>query len=199
VLKNLVEPAKEIWPLLLLAVDDASPLYGFARIQLMFFIYQYIDFNYSLGTFAPYSHDLTRALIKLEMDGLIKSHVVRTADGNLVKKYSLTPRGKRIAYKLMSEMKGKYIRLSKVLVRKADDVIKDLEKLKKTFKDKPLVVLYLKALSMFEKKWPLTLNVPDNSMKEYLLDYSKDILYEMKKAVFKDFETRSYLWLLSEL
>lgn len=198
-LKDIIKPAKEVWPLILLAVDDASPIYGFARIQLMFFIYKYIDFNYSPGIFGPYSHELTKALVKLEMDGLIKCHVVRSLGGGLVKKYTLSERGKRIAFRLIEGMKGKYVRLSKILVRKADEVVSDLEKLKKTFKDKPLIVLYLKALSMFEKNWPYFLNVSDESMKSYLLDYTKDILSELKRALFRDLETRSYIWLLSDI
>ncbi|RLE92542.1 MAG: hypothetical protein DRN04_09930 [Thermoprotei archaeon] len=198
-LKDIIKPAKEVWPLILLAVDNASPIHGFARIQLMFFIYKYIDFNYGLGTFGPYSHELTKALVKLEMDGLIKCHVVRSPGGGLVKKYMLTDRGKRIAFRLIEGMKGKYVRLSKVLVRKADEVVNDLEKLKKTFKDKPLMVLYLKALSMFEKSWPYFLNVPDETMKSYLLDYTKDLLFELKKVMFRGLETRSYIWLLSDI
>ncbi|OYT61916.1 MAG: hypothetical protein B6U69_02710 [Thermofilum sp. ex4484_15] len=166
---------KEVWPLILLALDNFSPLKGLARIHLMFFIYHYVGYIFKPNLLGPYSPELERSLRNLIEAGLVKVTLVR--EGNRrVRVYGLTEEGKRVAKGLLNKISSSLVELGDVLIIKGNEIIKDLENLKKYYSEKPLSLLLKRCIKEVNKEVPYHLKV---EFTEDSIAFVKDLAEEL--------------------
>jgi len=166
---------KDVWPLILLALDNFSPVRGLARLHLIFFIYHYVGYNYEPCLLGPYSPELEGALRNLIRAGLVKVILVREGKRRM-RIYQLTEEGRRVAERLLSKLATANLELGGVLVIKGNEILKDLESIKKYYKDKPLSLLLRKCLKEIERDEPYHLRARLN---EDIRAFVKDLAEEL--------------------
>ncbi|MCD6368275.1 MAG: hypothetical protein J7L38_00585 [Thermoproteales archaeon] len=137
---NAMRVPKGLWLLIFLALNKYEPVEGYARLQFIFFIYDLIGFTYTVNAYGPYSRELERALLSLQEQGLVK--VVKEG---VKRKYILTEEGKKQAYELILKIKDKYIQVAGALIIRGEEIIRELKKIKYSYRDKPLLYLFYKC------------------------------------------------------
>ncbi|RLE81415.1 MAG: hypothetical protein DRJ51_03865 [Thermoprotei archaeon] len=143
---------KDLWLLIFLALNKYSPVEDYARIHLIFFLYDLLGFEFDYGPMGPYSREVENALIALQQRGFIK--VIKQGTKRI---YRLTDSGAREAYKVIYKIKNSYILLNNVLIVKGENVLRDLKKFKLSYGEKPLLYLLSKCLDRMKGGKPVNL------------------------------------------
>jgi len=169
-----IHPKKEELLLLLLALDNNKPIKGILRLHYMCFLYHYFGFKFVFGPCGPYSIELMDALKKLIDNGLVRVYISLGLRGNLVKTFSLTDYGRRIAAATLDRIRRHNILLENVVIRKGSEVVSEIEAIKKTYYDKSLTFILLRILQLVKKEWPYWIEA-DDRIKEYVEDMVEEM------------------------
>ena len=165
------------WPLILLALDGYSPIPGRVRIHMICFIYHHMGFNFIPGFFGPYSPELDKAIDEGIARGLIDTYYVPLKYGRSIKNYSLTIDGRRVANAIVSKIRDRYVLLDNVAFIKGKEILSDLEAIKRTYREKPLLFLFQKISEDTIKEWPYWMRFESKGLKEILNEVYNEIKY----------------------
>ena len=127
-----VELDEREWIILLLGLDGQAPIIGEHVFHVIFFLYPLAPFDVRPLFLTPFSPRVRKALTSLIRDGLIQREL-EVVKGSLVDTYSLTRYGREAYAKLMRKVEGKWLLLSKFVVKPSKTVLEDLESLKRTY------------------------------------------------------------------
>jgi len=169
-----VRPTKEELLLVLLALDNYRPIKGVLRLQFMCFMYHYFGFKFVFGPCGPYSLELMESLQRLISEGLVKVYVSLDSGGSVVKTFSLTDRGRRVAAAALDRIRSNNVLLEGVVVRRGSDVVSEMEAIKRTYYDKPPTFMLLRILRMIKDEWPYWVEAD-----ERIRDHVEDVVEEM--------------------
>lgn len=165
------------WPLILLALDGYSPIAGRIRFHMISFIYHHMGFKFIPGFFGPYSPELDRAIDECIERRLIDTYYVPLKYGRNIKNYSLTIDGRRIANAIISKIRDKYVLLDNVAFIKGREILSDLETIKRTYREKPVLFLFQKISENIIKEWPYWMGNESKELKEILNEVYNEIRY----------------------
>ena len=182
-LRQVHKPSLEEWVLLLLYLDGKKPVYGMETLHYIFFIYPYVDARFSTLLFAPYSPELEKSVLNLERERLIDRRA-EFLNGRITTAFFLTNKGAERAKKTFFKFRESWLLLKGFIVRKGEDVVNELEALKKTYNGKSLLeLLRLLASKVEAERESLFLNteIKDQKTLDALLNYARTFLKEMKR------------------
>ncbi len=160
--------------LLLLGLDNYSPIKGVLRLQFMCFLYHYFGFKFTFGPCGPYSIELMETLERLIREGFVRVYISLDSEGNLVKAFSLTEKGRIKAAYLIDYVRRNNVLLEGVAIRPGSDVISELEAIKRTYNDKSLSFMLMKVLRLIKDEWPYWIEC-DERLKQYASDIIEEI------------------------
>lgn len=161
--------------LILLALDNYAPIKGILRLQYMCFLYHYLGFRFIFGPCGPYSIELMKTLNKLISEGFVKVYISLDKEGNLVKTFSLTYKGRSKAAYLIDYVRRNNILLENVVIRPGSDVISEMEAIKRTYNDKSIAFILLKVLRLIKDEWPYWVEC-NEEIKEHVSDIVEEII-----------------------
>jgi len=169
-----IRPRKEELLLLLFTLDNNRPIKGLLRLHYICFLYHYFGFKFIFGPCGPYSVELMETLKSLIDNGLVRVYISLDPKGNLVKTFSLTDQGRRVAATTLDRVRRHNVLLENVVVRRGSEVVSEIEAIKRTYHDKPLTFILLRILRLMRKEWPYWIEV-DERVKEYIGDIIEEI------------------------
>ena len=178
-----IEVKKESWIIVLLALNNYEPIKGFIRLHYLFFISEIIGFSYEYGYLGPYSHEIEKYVFDLQRSGIIKT-IISGKD----RVYFLTDIGKSIAIRLIRKISNNKIILNKVLVMNGKEILKELEKLKKAFNNRPLLYLLYKCTLKFSNEWPVFIKKPTLGEKIFINESARVI-----ESILRRFKALGYI------
>lgn len=169
-----IRPRKEELLLLLLTLNNNKPIKGILRLHYMCFLYHYFGFKFIFGPCGPYSIELMNMLKNLINNGLVRVYIALDSKGNLVKTFSLTDYGRRVAAATLDRIRRHNVLLEDVVVRKGSEVVSEIEAIKKTYYNKPLTFILLRILQLIKREWPYWVEA-DERVKEHIGDVVEEI------------------------
>lgn len=125
------------WVLLLLYTGGRNPIKGEESFHLTLFMMQCPPATFKTLLLSVFSPEIHHAVEQLVEEGLIRREY-KYEGSKLVEIYSLSPRGAEEASKLVERVGGSYVLIGGTAVRKGDEVLSELEALKKTYNGRRL-------------------------------------------------------------
>jgi len=182
---SYIEVGSEEWPLVLLALDNYSPIRGTARFHMICCLYHYLGYKYEGLICGPFSYELDNALRRLNEEYLIRIRMGINSFRTPVKVYELTEAGKIRANRIIAKIRRNNILLEKIVIRRGSEVLSELEAIKKTYKDKPLLFILNRILKLYEgESYPYWIKVSKGDVKSYIKNVRDEVTYILSKTIF---------------
>ncbi|MEM1509511.1 MAG: hypothetical protein QW291_07625 [Thermofilaceae archaeon] len=125
------------WVLLLLHVGGRNPIKGEESFHTTLFMMQCPPVVFKTLLLSVFSPEIHQAIEHLIEEGLIKREY-KYEGSKLIEIYSLSPLGVEEASRLAEKASGSYMFIGGAAIRKGDDVLSELEALKKTYNGRGL-------------------------------------------------------------